>query len=386
MNEMSGSPLRGGELERLRDFLGRAGISYDEGVEHSVLLEDDGCIVACGSCRSNVIECLAVDESRRGENLLGTVFSHLVGWLMGQGHARWFCFTKPQNRPFIESLGMWCVAQTDQAVMLESRRDGLAGYLRRVQKETIGQLAEKGMEAAGGKCVGAIVANCNPLTLGHMHLIETAADQVDLLHVFVLAAEQEFMPAADRLALVRQATADMPNVAVHSGGDYLVSPATFPTYFHKDEAAGLAANCKLDVELFAHHVAPMLGITKRFVGTEPTCGITRQYNECMQELLPQAGIELEVVPRLEVGAGPAGTRHSDQASCAGENLPGCDSPAALSPDDATAETTSIPVSASAVRALVKTGNLAAAAPLLPECTLRYLETHAPGATSDNKSR
>lgn len=357
MNEVSGSPLRGGELERLRDFLGRAGISYDEGVEHSVLLEDDGHIVACGSCRSNVIECLAVDESRRGENLLGTVFSHLMGWLMRQGYSRWFCFTKPQNRALIESLGMWRVAQTDQAVMLESRRDGLAEYLRRVQEETHVQLAEKGMEEAGGSCGGAIVANCNPLTLGHLHLIETAAKQVDLLHVFVLAAEQEFMPAADRLALVKQATADMPNVAVHSGGDYLVSPATFPTYFHKDATTGLAANCKLDVELFAHHVAPMLGITKRFVGTEPTCDVTRQYNECMQELLPEAGIELVVVPRLGIAAGPAVTHAA-----------------------------SVPVSASAVRALVKAGNLAAAAPLLPECTLRYLETHAPGAASDDKSR
>ena len=348
MNEISGSPLHGGELERLQGFLARHGLSWDEGIVHSVMLEDAGQVVACGSCRDNVIVCLAVEPSRRGENLLGQVFSRLVGWLVSQGRTRWFCFTKPQVRPLVEALGMHALVATDEAVMLESRRDGLAAYLRQVERETTEQL--EGEAATGPHTpslraarVGAIVANCNPLTLGHVHLVQTAAAQVDVLHVFVLAAEQPFMPAADRLALVREATSGMPNVAVHSGGDYVLSPATFPTYFHKDEAAGLAANCKLDVELFARRIAPALGITHRFVGTEPGCGVTRQYNECMQELLPQAGIELVVVERLEADTASDGVRPARQA-----------------------------VSASTVRALVQAHDWTAVSRLVPACTLRYL--------------
>ncbi len=383
MNEMSGTPLRGRDLERLQGFLERQGLAWDEGIVHSVMLEDAGEVVACGSCRGDVIVCLAVDEARRGENLLGQVFSHLVGWLVGQGRTRWFCFTKPHVRPLVEALGMHALAQTDEAVMLESRREGLAAYLRQVARETEEQLARKAgggegrareaaggaegasdvaegaSEAAGGAGdardiaegtagalaphVGAIVANCNPLTLGHMHLIETAAAQVDVLHVFVLAAEQGFMPAADRLALVRQATAGMPNVAVHSGGDYLISPATFPTYFHKDAAAGLAANCKLDVALFAQRIAPALGITARFVGTEPTCAVTGQYNACMAQLLPQSGIELVVVERL----GVEGASDSEQPTGAA-------------------------ISASTVRELVQGRDWQAIGQLVPACTLSYL--------------
>ncbi len=395
MNEISGTPLRGRDLERLQGFLERQGLAWDEGIVHSVMLEDAGEVVACGSCRGDVIVCLAVDEARRGENLLGQVFSHLVGWLVGQGRTRWFCFTKPHVRPLVEALGMHALAQTDEAVMLESRREGLAAYLRQVARETEEQLARKaggtegrareatcacettggagrtgeadgaidvaevasgaagGAEGASGAAggaegalaprVGAIVANCNPLTLGHMHLIETAAAQVDVLHVFVLAAEQGFMPAADRLALVRQATADMPNVAVHSGGDYLISPATFPTYFHKDAAAGLAANCKLDVALFAQRIAPALGITARFVGTEPTCAVTGQYNACMAQLLPQAGIKLVVVERL----GVEGASDSEQPTGAA-------------------------ISASTVRELVQKRDWQAIGQLVPACTLGYL--------------
>ncbi len=377
MNEISGTPLRGRDLERLQGFLERQGLAWDEGIVHSVMLEDAGEVVACGSCRGDVIVCLAVDEARRGENLLGQVFSHLVGWLVGQGRTRWFCFTKPHVRPLVEALGMHALAQTDEAVMLESRREGLAAYLRQVARETEEQLArkagggERGREgegageaegasettggaacackAAGGAegalapRVGAIVANCNPLTLGHMHLIETAAAQVDVLHVFVLAAEQGFMPAADRLALVRQATAGMPNVAVHSGGDYLISPATFPTYFHKDAATGLAANCKLDVALFAQRIAPALGITARFVGTEPTCAVTGQYNACMAQLLPQAGVELVVVERLVVeGASDSG------------------------------QPTGAAISASTVRKLIQARDWQAIGRLVPACTLSYL--------------
>ncbi len=446
MNEISGSPLRGRELERLQGFLARHGLSWDEGIEHSVMLIDAVQVVACGSCRTNVIECLAVSEERRGEGLLGQVFTHLVGWLVAHGRTQWFCFTKPALRPLVESLGMRCLVATDQVAMLESRKRGLEDYLERVRKETREQLGEKkertgassadgpggragekgvdaanefgcadrpselagerGASSAGGPgksadamgsgawcaqgaagtdeniastagtgklqgvtrpvelanmanastIVGAIVANCNPLTLGHMHLIETAAAEVDVLHVFVLAAEQDFMPARDRLTLVREACAELPNVVVHSGGDYLLSPATFPTYFHKDQATGLKANCRLDVELFAQRVAPALGITRRFVGTEPTCAVTRQYNECVQEFLPKAGIEVVEVPRLEAQDDPDGMKPASEAPLAAQDgARSCE-----------------PISASTVRALTAQGNWQAIARLVPACTLEYL--------------
>jgi [citrate (pro-3S)-lyase] ligase len=53
--------------------------------------------------------------------------------------------------------------------------------------------------------------------------------------------------------------------------------------------------------VFGGNIAPALHITKRFVGTEPNCGLTNQYNLSMQKVLPKYGIELVEIPRIESG-------------------------------------------------------------------------------------
>ncbi len=44
----------------------------------------------------------------------------------------------------------------------------------------------------------------------------------------------------------------------------------------------------IDLRLFREHVAPALGITHRFVGTEPFCPVTRKYNADMKHWLQEA--------------------------------------------------------------------------------------------------
>ena len=101
-----------------------------------------------------------------------------------------------------------------------------------------------------------------------------------------------------RLRLVREGTADLPNVRAYPGGDYLISPATFPAYFLKDQARAPEAKCDLDLTLFGSAIAPALHITERFVGQEPTCAVTAQYNRRMQAILPAYGIHVTEIPRL----------------------------------------------------------------------------------------
>ena len=54
-----------------------------------------------------------------------------------------------------------------------------------------------------------------------------------------------------------------------------------------------------DLTLYAKRIAPALGITVRFAGTEPTDKVTRQYNEQMAKILPNYGIEFVEIPRVE---------------------------------------------------------------------------------------
>ena len=127
--------------------------------------------------------------------------------------------------------------------------------------------------------------NCNPFTLGHRYLIEQAAKQVERLYVMVVREDCSLFAYTERKAMVEQGVADIKNVTVIDGSDYAISRATFPTYFLKrlDDAAD--TQMLLDLDLFRHHIAPALGATVRFVGTEPTDQLTRRYNQLMHEAL-----------------------------------------------------------------------------------------------------
>ena len=142
---------------------------------------------------------------------------------------------------------------------------------------------------------GCIVMNCNPFTLGHRYLIEQAAKQVERLYVMVVREDCSLFAYTERKAMVEQGVADIENVSVIDGSDYAISRATFPTYFLKrlDDAAD--TQMLLDLDLFRRHIAPALGATVRFVGTEPTDQLTRRYNQLMHEALK----DVREIDRLE---------------------------------------------------------------------------------------
>ena len=142
--------------------------------------------------------------------------------------------------------------------------------------------------------------NCNPFTLGHRSLVEYAVNNCDEVIIFAVQEDRSIFPFSDRFSLIKQGVKDMKGVSVISGGDYIISNATFPTYFIKgtDE---LAAQTKLDATVFATRIAPALNITVRFVGEEPTDKTTLAYNRAMREVFANNGIELKVIPREQKG-------------------------------------------------------------------------------------
>ena len=65
------------------------------------------------------------------------------------------------------------------------------------------------------------------------------------------------------------------------------------------------AHIELDLDIFARHIAPSLGVDVRFVGSEPTDELTAAYNEGMQRILPSQGIEVCVIDRISEAGGDA---------------------------------------------------------------------------------
>ena len=151
------------------------------------------------------------------------------------------------------------------------------------------------------KKIGAIVMNCNPFTLGHRYLIETASHECSQLYIFVVEEDRSIFKFEDRLALVQAGVKDLKNVTVLKSGHFIISETTFPAYFNKAVQNNISVDTSQDVTFFARYIAPELGINIRFVGEEPLDIITNQYNATMKEILPQYGIEFRIIKRKEEG-------------------------------------------------------------------------------------
>ncbi len=151
--------------------------------------------------------------------------------------------------------------------------------------------------------VGCIVVNCNPFTLGHKYLIETAAKNVDLLYIFVVEENKSVYSFEERFALVAENCKDMNNVIVVPSGKFIISKMTFPEYFEKEtiQKGDTMSGPDVDLGIFCWKIAPGLNITKRFVGEEPSCVVTNNYNIEMKKKLPRYGIEVIEIPRKIMG-------------------------------------------------------------------------------------
>lgn len=153
------------------------------------------------------------------------------------------------------------------------------------------------------KTIGAIVMNCNPFTLGHRYLIDYASKKVDRLYIFVLEEDKSFFKFSDRFMLVKKGTEDFKNVIVLPSREFMISALTFPEYFMKDYVQKKEIDVTKDLSIFCEHIAPILGISIRFVGDEPIDLVTKRYNENMKNILPQYGLELIEIPRLNIEDG-----------------------------------------------------------------------------------
>lgn len=286
------SRLIGADLEQWKILLRRAGLEPDTDSDSTVLIRDDGELIAAASRRENLLKCIAVDDARQGEGLTATLLTALRQDAFQNSFRHLFLYTKPQNRYLFGDLFFYPIAETDKVLLMEDKPGGIKQFLETLPAEPC------------NGTVGAAVMNCNPFTKGHRYLIETAARECDRLYVFILSEDKSEFPAADRLEMVRLGTADLKNVTVLPTGPYLISSATFPTYFLKDRENAETVHCLLDIEIFCKYYAPKFGITRRYVGTEPLSPMTGQYNDALKAHLPGKGIELMEIPRLELDGEP----------------------------------------------------------------------------------
>ncbi len=284
------TPLSEWQHKEYLRLLEACGLRDEGDADIVALMTEDDELIACGALAGHTIKQLAVDSDSEGHGAMAAVLSALISEAYARGIQRLFLCTKPENLRMFRSMGFHTVIETADAVLLENRRDGLERFLSSIPKYD-------------GVC-GAVVCNCDPFTLGHRYLIEYAASHCDNLYVFAVSEKGSMFSPEERFDMIRKGTADINNCSVFESDLYLISRATFPAYFIRDESRADLVKSDLDIELFCKRIAPALNISKRFAGEEPFSPVTRAYNERMKELLPANGISFEEIPRLsEISAG-----------------------------------------------------------------------------------
>ena len=283
--------LDGEAKEKWHSFMSDAGLCVSDDADFTVIISDNGDIVSSASRCGNVLKYFAVSPSMQGQNLTAKLITALSMDAFENGIHHLFVYTKPENGILFESSLFYKVSESSRVLLMENEKGGIDKFLS----------SQPAVYSSG--LTGAVVMNCNPFTLGHRYLIEKALERCDNLYVFVLCEDSSPIPAADRLSLVMEGTADLDNVTVYRTGDYLISSATFPDYFLKEKTDATDAQCELDTTVFAGHFAPYYNIGIRFFGTEPDSDVTARYNTVAKKLLPAYGIGCTEIPRLTDGSG-----------------------------------------------------------------------------------
>ncbi|BBQ82253.1 TPA: [citrate (pro-3S)-lyase] ligase [Kluyvera ascorbata] len=275
-------------LSPIRALLVDSGLGLDSDITLFVEAWDGTKLVGCAGLAANVIKCVAVDEQQRGANLSARLLAEVENVALAQGYFHLFLCTRPCNIARFARSGFWPIAQSgNNAVLMENTPQGIERYCRTLS-----------LQRQPATQVGAIVMNANPFTLGHRYLVEQAAAQCGWLHLFVVREDASFFPFRARLEMVRAGVAHLANVTVHEGSQYIISRATFPAYFLKETGKVQQAWSEIDVLLFRNYIAPALGITHRFIGSEPFCDVTRQYNQTLHMLLGDNMTVVEM-PRMK---------------------------------------------------------------------------------------
>lgn len=291
MSEYSVETIYNSDLRALKEvdrLLAAEGISRDRYLDYTAgIYNNEGTLIATGSCYGNTLRSLAVDGTYRGEGLLATLLTHLCDVQFNRGNMHLFLYTKCDTAKFFGDLGFYEIARvSNQVVFMENRSRAFQRYL-----DSLKAVQSSAQSAA-------IVMNANPFTFGHQHLVEHTAKENDVVHLFVLSEDASLVPFEDRIEMVRRGVAHLKNVHVAPSGLYMISSATFPSYFLKDDALVTQAHALLDAQLFVS-IAKALNVSRRYMGEEPFSQATNLYNQALLSTLPPQGIDCVILPRLE---------------------------------------------------------------------------------------
>lgn len=308
MNILELHPTIPRQRRQIEMFLHTNGLRYDD-VDYYAAIVDESSdeMIAGGGLKGSVIKCVAVADGHKGEAVANVIVSHLIAKANAEGCQCVKLYTKPDNRQLFESLSFRLIAESPNAILMETGVGGIEKYSEELRVKSEELKNDESVVSNARKPIGVIVMNANPFTLGHRFLVEQSSELVERLYVVVVREDCSMFSYNERKAMVSQGVRDIGNVVVVDGSDYAVSAATFPTYFLKQLSDATDTQIILDLDLYRRRIAPALGATIRFFGSEPTDSLTRRYNELMHQQLGEEHVH-EIQRKQQEGSAISASR------------------------------------------------------------------------------
>lgn len=271
------------EKQQAFDLIVKEGLFVDHQTTLTLGILDHDRMIATGSLDGNVIKMIAIDRDYQGENLMSYLVSILISRLQALNINKYFVYTALGHKQTFLNLNFSMIVETDRVCMLENKVDPIDQHLLSIQHQ---------LPLFKGT-IGAIVMNCNPVTNGHLYLIETASQLEDHVILFLVEENRSVFPYAIRHQLLKASTAHLKNVTILPSTHYIISQATFPTYFLKEDSLVSKHYMLIDLTIFKTYFMPIFGIQRRYAGTEPKDPMTHAYNMTMRELLGEHFVQVE---------------------------------------------------------------------------------------------
>lgn len=273
------------------DLLKSQSINFEENIDSTFGEYRNEKLIATASIYKNIIKCIAIEDGYKGGSIFNSLMTELLNEIDSKNFDGAFVYTKPIYENSFSAIGFKKIESViPDLIFMQRSHNGFDKYLK--------NLEEKKVQA---NTIGAVVLNANPFTLGHRYLIEYALNNSDHLHIFVVSEDESYFKAKDRYNMVKLGVSDLKNISLHSTENYIVSSATFPSYFIDENKSITKIHAKLDARIFKNYIAKTLDINKRFVGEEPYDMATKVYNETMKEtFLEDNDIDLIEIPRKKV--------------------------------------------------------------------------------------
>lgn len=199
-------------MAEIAQFLHENDLSVDTTVEVFITVTRDEKLIACGGIAGNIIKCVAISESVRGEGLALTLATELINLAYERHSTHLFIYTKTEYEALFRQCGFSTLTSVPGVmVLMENSATRLKRYAESLKNFVIQE--QDWLHCDERQSLYEWSPLSDSTGCGTVRLVASVFSQ---RRFFTL-------PYEDRLDLVLKGTADIPRLTVHRGSEYIIS-------------------------------------------------------------------------------------------------------------------------------------------------------------------